>query len=252
MVLLVLNSSPDSPDFIPGFFLVGHCWRSGDYCSSLAGAETQTRIRDKILVVRTTDQYQSTPRERIIIPKDFVPSVVSQLHQSLKCPPMAQLSKVMERYFFGIGMGTAIADAKKYCYICTADRKFPDQLQVYQPVNQPKHPGICFNADVLQRSKQKILVIRDLFSCLTAATFVQSEKALDLKDGIIQIIQPIRAHGRVDITVDNDSGMASLVKNPNPALSSLGINMHLGSKLNKNSIATVTQLIGQYKNLRLK
>ena len=108
--------------------------------------------RDKILVVRTTDQYQSTPRERIIIPKDFVPSVVSQLHQSLKCPPMAQLSKVMERYFFGIGMGTAIADAKKYCYICTADRKFPDQLQVYQPVNQPKHPGICFNADVLERS----------------------------------------------------------------------------------------------------
>ena len=83
---------------------------------------------DKLLVVRTQDQYQSTPRERIVIPKSFVPALVSQLHQAWKCPAMAQLSKVMERYFFGIGMNQAISDARNNCHTCIADKKLPDQF----------------------------------------------------------------------------------------------------------------------------
>ena len=115
----------------------------------------------------------------------------------------------------------------------------PEKLIKYNPVSQPLHPGELFNADIIQRSAQNILVARDLFSCLTVTTIVPSQSAEDIKDGIIAIIQPVRKPGPVLIRMDNAPGNISLKKFPHPELLKLNITIELGDKLNKNSIASV-------------
>ena len=194
---------------------------------------------DNLLVVRENVPYQSRQRERIVIPKKFVPSIVDQIHHSLSCPSEHQMNKIMDRYFYGINMKRSIQDSKLNCYSCRARQKFPQEITKYNPVSNPQHPGQMFNADVIQRATQDILVARDLFSCLTAATIIQSQKSEHLKDGLISILQPIRHPGPVQVRMDNAPGCQALVKGKDSELETLNIDIQLGDKLNKNAIASV-------------
>ena len=106
MVLLVLNSSPESPDFIPGFFLVGHFWRSGDYCSILAGAETQTRISSfsssgglGLLVHRASNTASLTKSLRLLTKSIALPEsdpssaiIACPVHLLVLVPPVTMFS----------------------------------------------------------------------------------------------------------------------------------------------------------------
>ena len=194
---------------------------------------------DDLLVVRTSVTHQSRPKERIVIPKPFVPAVVDQIHHSMSCPSEYQMNKIMDRYFYGINMRRAIMNTKLNCYSCRSRLTVPEKLVKFNPVSQPKHPGELFNADIIQRSAQNILVARDLFSCLTVTTIVPSQSAEDIKDGIVTIIQPVRKPGPVVVRMDNAPGNMSLKKFPHPELLKLDISIDLGDKLNKNSIASV-------------
>ena len=192
-----------------------------------------------LLVVRDNVPHQSTPRERIVIPKKFVPAVVDQLHHSLNCPSEYQLNKILDRYFYGINIRKVVSETKLNCYSCKARMKLPENVVSYNPMSDPKHPGIIFNADVIQRATQHIFVVRDLFSCLTAATLIPSQKANIVKEALITTLQPIRRPSPLVVRMDNAPGNQSLVKTTNHELQTLGITIELGDKLNKNAIASV-------------
>ena len=203
---------------------------------------------DNLLVVRDNVQHQSTPRERIVIPKKFVSAVVDQLHHSLSCPSEYQLNKILDRYFYGINIRKKVQQTKMNCYSCKARTKIPDELIEYNPVSDPLHPGVLFNADVIQRTAQNILVARDLFSCLTAATLIPSQKAHDIKEGLVNILQPVRHPGPITVRMDNAPGNQTLVKTKDPELDSLNIHIELGDKINKNAIASVDRAQQEIEN----
>ena len=99
------------------------------------------------------------------------------------------------------------------------------------------HPGHYFHADVIKRAKQKIFIIRDQFSSLTAAQLIPTEQAKDLKTAIINLTTTIRLAPDITIRVDAATAFQALVKDK--GLAELGILIELGDVHNKNSNAVV-------------
>ena len=65
---------------------------------------------DGLLVVYRTIPFSSQKEERIVIPSNFVRSVVTQLHNRENHPSRHQLKMCFEKEFFGIGLGKVIDD----------------------------------------------------------------------------------------------------------------------------------------------
>ena len=68
-------------------------------------------------------------------------------------------------------------------------QKQPNIVVSNQSFTQVEHPHRHFHADIIKRAGQNILI--DHFTSLPATTLIPSEKAEDLKSGIIALITPI-------------------------------------------------------------
>lgn len=196
-----------------------------------------------LLVVEDKIPNTTQTRNRIVIPKNMVPAIITHLHvQDNKHLSSYQLEKTFNRNFFGIHTKSAIKDTIDNCRICRANKLMPSNV-LYQNISDPQHPGCIFNVDVVRRHQQKILVCTDLFSSFSNATLIENEKKETLRDGIIQIITPIRAQNEIEIRTDSATGFQSL-KNC-PMLNKLKISLECTDPSNKNSIATVDNAIKQ-------
>ena len=102
------------------------------------------------------------------------------------------------------------------------------------PMSKPSHPGMIFNADIMVRNRQKILVCRDIFSSYTTATMTPSESANDIKEALIQSISNIRSQLPVTIRTDSASAFKALVNDQQ--LKSMEIEIQLTDPSNKNSV----------------
>ncbi len=182
-------------------------------------------------------------KHRIVVPKDVVPAVMTHLHTADdKHLSIYQLEKTFNRHFFGIHTKQIAQDTFNNCIICQANKTIPKNV-FYQSSSDPQHPGCIFNVDVIRRHQQKILVCTDLFSSFTNAIIISDEKSDTLRDGIIQIITPIRAQNNVIIRTDSATGFKALTKCP--MLEKLNIEIEPTDPSNKNSIATVDNAIKQ-------
>ena len=63
-------------------------------------------------------------------------------------------------------------------------------------------PHQYFHADVLKRAEQIILILTDHFTSLMSTALIPSEKAEDLKSGLIALIIPIGHPGLITIVTD--------------------------------------------------
>ena len=73
-------------------------------------------------------------------------------------------------------------------------------------------PHRYFHADVIKRENQYILLVIDHFTSLVTAALISSEKAQDLKMGIISLTTSIRHPGPITIVTDSAPGFLSLAK----------------------------------------
>ena len=117
--------------------------------------------------------------------------------------------------------------------------RFPKELEVYDPQLVPLHPGSHMNIDILNRASQRIMVNCDLFSGLTTACMVDSEKREDVIKGILTLVTPIRHCATVQIRTDRAPALKSIATTPDSEMSSNGIVLELGEHLNKNSNCSV-------------
>ena len=99
----------------------------------------------------------------------------------------------------------------------------PKELIANESKTVVESPNIHFHADVIRRSKQYILTIRDHFSSFQDAIFIKSEKAEDLRDGLIILTSSIRRPDKIFITVDNSPGFKSLMTREDAGLIKLMI-----------------------------
>ena len=208
------------------------------------------QAKDLLVVVDNipnTTQY----RHRVVVPKDFVPAIASQLHhREANHPSQYQLEKLFNKYYFGIHSKQVIAEITDNCILCKSNKYIAPFKTNYQAISKPEHPGCLFNIDIMKRNNQKVMVCRDLFSTFTSTAIVRSEQAECLLKGILECVTPIRTSGAVTIRTDSATGFAALQNHP--TLEKLQITLQTTDHSNKNSIATVDNAIRELENELIK
>ena len=131
-----------------------------------------------------------------------------------------------------------LEDLYSNCYPCSILQRLPKVDVKQESKAVVNHPHEYFHTDVIKRAGQNILLLVDHFSSFLTATLVPSEKAADLKDGLVVLTEAVRRPGRITVKADNAKGFESLHKN-DQELKDLEIDIELADSFNKNSNAVV-------------
>ena len=194
-----------------------------------------TLAPDGLLITTGDSQPQDVVGEKnkIIVPHNIAPGLLYHMHnQSVgPHPSLNQLKARFNRTFYMWNLQPILDSIYKDCYVCSVVQKQPPVPTVHQSKVQVQHPHRYFHADVIKRSGQCILLVTDHFSNLSQATVVDSEKAVDLKEGLIKLTTPIQHPGVIEVSTDNATGFQSLSKNDNMHLQQLQIKLSLQTNL---------------------
>ncbi len=193
--------------------------------------------KDGCLIVPQTTVLGTSQLDKIIIPTPLLPSLLWNIHNSENHPSKTQLRAIFDKMFYGIMVQQHIDNIYSECYQCKVQAVLPKPSSNHTTCTEVSHPGQYFHADVVRREKQKILILRDNFSSLTAATFIPTEQHQHLRAGIIALANPIRLAHEVTVRTDNATGFQALVKDQD--LAQLGITVVLADSHNKNANAVV-------------
>ena len=180
--------------------------------------------------------------ERIVIPRMYLHGLLTCLHLKLNHPSKLQMRKVFDRAFFALEIDVAIQEVCNNCHTCLALRDMPCTF-MEQSTSPPKFIGSNFSVDILKRSGQCILVLRENVTSFTMAKIVKDEKGETLKEGLVILLSPLRSSNgpKVNVRVDPASGWRlvdsckSLEKN--------GIHIEIGYEKNKNKNPVVDKAI---------
>ena len=151
--------------------------------------------KDGILIVKVQPDALSgnIERDRIVIPKPLVPAVLYHMHNHNDAhPTKSQQKQLFQRQFYAIHLDKHLELLYENCYKCSVIQKIPKEAIINETKTEANGPGTHFHADVVKRSKQSILTIKDHFSSYQTAMLLESEKAEDLKNGIIMLTTTIR------------------------------------------------------------
>ena len=141
------------------------------------------------------------------------------------------MGKVFNRYFYAISSAKVIDEVTNSCNMCLALKKAPKELFDQSTTQPPIHPGRSLAADVICRSGQKILVVRDTLTSYTTAMFIQNEASSDYKEAIMICTLPMKSENSI-VRVDCAPGLVSLKHDI--GLHSAGIYLDFGRIKNKN------------------
>ena len=200
--------------------------------------------KDGLLIVQGNIPMTTNKTERIVIPAEFVETIITQIHLKFQHPAKAQLINIVNRYFFATGTIAVIDNLYQNCQLCQAAMKIPKALQSFSNTTTAEHPGTHFGVDIMKRAKQKIMVARDMFSSYVTATFIDREDKDTLRNAMINLIQPIRNIDLVTIRTDNATGFQSLA-HKDEKLADLNIKLVLSDPHNKNGNSCVDKAIAE-------
>ena len=198
---------------------------------------------DGLLVTRGDSSVfvPGEPKEKIIVPHNVAPGTLYHLHNSTHFgnhPSKSQLKTVFNRRFYTWNLQPLLDKLYKNCYTCSIIQKQPKISVENETKSDARHPHRFFHADVIKREGQFILLITDHFTSLTSSKLIKSEKAEDLRSGLISLTTPVRHPGPILVTTDAAPGFISLAKG-DKQLNDLLINIKLKDQLNKNYNAVV-------------
>ena len=114
-----------------------------------------------------------------------------------------------------------------------------------QSTTCPASVGSNYSSDVIKRSGQLILALRENISSFTTAKFIKDETASSLSEGLQVLLSQFRSNSgsSVVVRVDSASGWRSLVLQN--SLTSIGIILELGHEKYKNKNAIVDRAISE-------
>ena len=200
-----------------------------------------------LLVVRKQDPYVGC-RELIYCPKSISSGLILALHLLFNHASKSQLKKLFGRYFYAPGSSTSVDAIVGNCALCNSLKKVPKEL-FSQSTSITTNPGKRFSADVMRRAGQKVLVVRDMLTSFTSATFCMDETADELREALIITCLPMQFDSSV-IKVDCAPGLRAL--KDDPKLLSLGIQVNLGDEKNPNKNAVANKAIQELELELLK
>lgn len=195
--------------------------------------------KDNLLYVPSRqNKFSSQTTELIIVPSNYLPALLWQLHNNLHHPTKSQLKAQFDKSFYSVGLTSELETIYDNCYFCATQKKLP-MLTEHFTKTEVNYPGLYFHADVIRRQSQYILTVRDHFSSLTAAKIIRAENSNELKKGIIDLVMPIKLTGSITVKVDNATGFKPLLENKDPDLCKLNIAIVPTDCFNKNENAVV-------------
>ena len=216
---------------------------AGEYWNDIRRYYRECSIAsDGLLVVKSEAEAISgnISREKIVIPKPLVPALLYHLHNNRdQHPTRSQQKAQFQRQFFAINLEKNLDLLYSNCYKCSILEKIPKEAIRNESQTDVDRPQVQFHVDVIKRAKQNILIVRDHFSSYQDALLIQSEKATDLKEGIITLTSTMRRPGEIYVSADNAPGFKPLLNNTDEDLQKLKITMVKTDELNKNSNAVV-------------
>ena len=137
-----------------------------------------------LLVVKKLDPYINV-KSLIIVPTLLLPGIVTALHLKFGHPTKSQLSRIFNRYFFGLKSTEVINDIIDQCSQCNSMKYIAPELLSQSTSSMPDGPGDLMAADIMKRNKQNILVVRDYHSSFTSTAILPNEQAESLRTGIL-------------------------------------------------------------------
>ena len=131
-----------------------------------------TIAKDGLLVVRRDEPLAPT-RECIIVPRQVLEGLLTALHIQLGHPSSHQLKAVTKRYLYALDIDKAIDRVTQACHQCAALRQTPKMREEQSSPPPPDAVGVSFAADVIKRSRQLIVVVRECVTSFTATTLLE-------------------------------------------------------------------------------
>jgi hypothetical protein len=122
-------------------------------------------------------------------------------------------------------------------YPCRATICLPKEVREHHTDTKPTTLGVNFNADVLEKASQKMLVLRENLTSMTATKLVRSQTKSVLRDSLILLYLQLHLKSPLTIRTDAHPSFAGLHKDP--YLAKLGILLEVGHPKNvhKNGVA---------------
>ena len=174
------------------------------------------------------------------IPPSLYPGVANAIHIRLDHPSRTQLSSLISRYFYTPGWRAIIDDISEKCHQCAAVKKLPKVL-LENSTAIPSGIATNFAADVIERSTQKILVVRENLSQYTRATIIPDQKSGTLRDALASMILDLIPDTGTEVRVDAATAFQALKRESemnDSLLKKLNIKIVVGRILNKNKNPT--------------
>ena len=137
-----------------------------------------TIAKDGLLVVRR-EQALASSRDCIVVPRGVLDGLLTSLHLQLEHPTRHQLKAVVNRHFFALDMDSALQRVTDGFHQCTSLRNAPRTVDPQSTSDPPAVVGTSFAADVIKRSKQLILVLRECVTSYTASVHYRDSGEID-------------------------------------------------------------------------
>ena len=194
--------------------------------------------RDGLLVVENHSPVLGKT-ERIIVPRMYIHGLLECLHLKLDHPSKSQLRQVFCRAFYALDIDEAIDIVSKRCHTCLSLSDMPNRFLQQTSTTKPEAIGSNFSADIVKRSGQSFLVLREYISSFTTAKRIPNEKADTLRNNLIVLGSNLipRSGPTSVIKVDPASSFRGLMNDQQ--LKRNGIVLELGEPkyMNKNPVA---------------
>jgi len=192
-----------------------------------------TVASDGLLVVKRNEPLVPT-KECIIVPRQALDGLLTALHIQLHHPTCHQLKMVAKRYLYALDMDKAVDRVTSGCHTCAALKQSPSALVEQSTSPPPDTVGQSFAADVIQRSRQRILVLRETITSYTATLLLKDERHTTLRDGLILLCIQLRPMDgpHAIIRTDPAPGLKALVDDK--LLKQYRITIELGRAKNPN------------------
>ena len=116
-------------------------------------------------------------------------------------------------------------------------RQSSNQQVIPPPPPPPPNVGIRFPCDVIQRSRQFILLIRECITSFTSACIIPDEKRSSLRSGLLQLILPLHAVNAATARTDPAPGFQAITRDHSFIEFNISFDLGQSKNINKNPIA---------------
>ena len=192
-----------------------------------------TIANDGLLVVRR-DEPLVPSRECIIVPRQVLDGLLTALHIQLTHPSSHQLQAVTNRYLYALDIHKAIDRVTQACHICASLRQTPKMRVEQSSCPPPDAVGVSFAADVIKRSRQLVLVLRECVTSLTATTLLEDERHNTLRDALIRLCVQLRPLDGPTAVIRTDPAPGFKALRDDQLLKHHRITLEIGDAKNRN------------------